>query len=87
MSSVYYKCSLDSPVYNFTEIAIFADETAIYRKNENINYDILSVNKHLKLINQWLTKWKIRINESKCITVMFTTKQRTSYINSNIYTG
>ncbi len=75
----------DFPIHHSTHVAIYADDTAIFSQNRNINYAIKTLNNHMLLVSEWLNKWRIKVNTDKCIAAIFTTKQRTSYVNNNIY--
>lgn len=64
----------DFPTYTNTHIGIFADDSAIFSTHDNYKFAIHRLNYHLNLLNHWLVKWKIKINEEKCVAVMFTRK-------------
>ncbi|GBO23086.1 RNA-directed DNA polymerase from mobile element jockey [Araneus ventricosus] len=61
----------DIPKQFNTILSIFADDTAILARNKNHNYVQLALNRHLKTLEDWFTKWKIQINTDKTEAVMF----------------
>ncbi|GBO27381.1 RNA-directed DNA polymerase from mobile element jockey [Araneus ventricosus] len=61
----------DIPKQFNTILSIFADDTAILARNKNHNYVQIALNRHLKTLEDWFTKWKIQINADKTEAVMF----------------
>ncbi|GBM82442.1 RNA-directed DNA polymerase from mobile element jockey [Araneus ventricosus] len=62
----------DMPKQFNTILSIFADDTAILARNKNHNYIQIALNRHLKTLEDWFTKWKIQINAGKTEAIMFT---------------
>ena len=55
-----------------TTLGTFADHTAIFPAHEDPTIASLNLQKHLTIIEKWLTKWKITVNESKSSHINFT---------------
>ncbi|GBN26269.1 hypothetical protein AVEN_228561-1, partial [Araneus ventricosus] len=50
---------------------MYADDTAILARNKNPKYIQIALNRHLKAFEDWFIKWKIEINVSKTVAIMF----------------
>jgi hypothetical protein len=88
LSPVLYNIFInDIPTFPNSNIAIFADDTALYTTYRNYKYAINNLNKHIKLIAEWLSKWKIKLNADKSVAVMFTNKMLKTYKDHNIKIG
>ena len=61
----------DSKVFTFT----YADDTAILFSHSNPKEASKKLQNHLLLIEQWLLKWRIRVNENKSTHVTFTLRR------------
>jgi hypothetical protein len=55
-------------------MATFADDTAILALDQNPIVASEKLQNHLSLLQQWLCKWKIQLNNTKSVQIMFTTK-------------
>jgi hypothetical protein len=64
----------DVPTTNETTIATFADDTAILALDQNPLSASTKVQNHLNILQPWLNKWKIRVNNDKSVHINFTTK-------------
>jgi hypothetical protein len=54
-----------------TKLGTFADYTAIFATHEDPTIASLNLQEHLHIIEKWLTKWKITVNESKSLHITF----------------
>ena len=57
--------SSDLPTSRETTLGKFADDTAIFATHEDPTTASLNFQEHLHIIEKWLKKWKIKVNESK----------------------
>jgi hypothetical protein len=71
---LYLIYTADIPTTHETNIATFADDTAILALDENPIIASEKLQNHLNLLQQWLRKWKIKVNNNKSVQIMFTTK-------------
>ncbi|GBN95719.1 RNA-directed DNA polymerase from mobile element jockey [Araneus ventricosus] len=55
-----------------TQLALFADDTAIMCTGPNGALNVENLNRHLAELEKWLIRWKIKINVDKCQAVCFT---------------
>lgn len=74
---LYTLYTADLPVTENTQIATYADDTAL----QAINIDPIVASRHLQeQLNEtqiWLKKWRIRANESKSVQITFTMRRQT----------
>jgi len=54
-----------------TTLVTFSDDTAIFATHEDPTITSLNLQGHLHIIEKWLKKWKIKVNESKSSHVTF----------------
>lgn len=64
----------DIPQHPRTMLSLFADDTAIICKGNCIQMPS-RINHHLKLIERWLSQWKILVNVEKTEAIKFTKKE------------
>jgi hypothetical protein len=66
--------SITSDLTTSREITVgtFADDTAIFATHEDPRIASLNLQEHLHIIEKWLKKWNIKVNESKSSHVTFT---------------
>jgi hypothetical protein len=64
--------SSDFPTTRETILGKFADDTAIFATREDPTIASLNFQEHLHIIEKWLKKWKIKVNESKSSHIRFT---------------
>ncbi len=57
-----------------SDIYLFADDTSIFRSGFNNENLALGINSDLNKISLWAKKWKININPSKTVAMLFTKK-------------
>lgn len=68
---ILYLNDLPKPKKGFCEIfrILFADDIIIYTITKNINFANMAMNKYLNEIHEFITKWKLKINVSKCESI------------------
>jgi hypothetical protein len=57
--------TFDLPTSRETTLGTFADDTAILATHEDLTIASLNLQDHLHIIEKWLKKWKIKVDESK----------------------
>lgn len=67
----------DVPVQIRTHLACFADDTASYTSDDDIDIIIGRLQLSLELLQTYFNKWKLKLNESKTEAILFT-RQRTT---------
>jgi hypothetical protein len=55
-------------------MATFADDTAILALDQNPIVASENLQNHLNVLQQWLCKWDIKVNNNKSAQIMFTTR-------------
>lgn len=66
----------DIPKGKSTEIALFADDTAIYSNSFKINKAFEYIQNHVNTLEKYYDKWKIKINTEKTVMTHFTKKKK-----------
>jgi hypothetical protein len=61
-----------------TILGTFTDDTAIFATHEDPKIASLNLQEHLHIIEKWLQKWKIKVNESKLPQKTFTPRKATA---------
>lgn len=61
----------DLPTSPQTKVALFADDTMFYAHNKNYKYAVARLQRQLNLASDWMSKWRIRVNVSKTVAVIF----------------
>mgnify|MGYP002224295341 CR=1 FL=1 len=61
----------DLPSHNNSQVAQYADDTAVYSKHYDISKCTSTITEHLRKITQWCTKWRIKINMEKTQYIVF----------------
>jgi hypothetical protein len=56
-------------------IATYADDTALLTASNDSIVAPRHLQHHLNLLQQWYSKWKIKINQTKSVLVTFTNKR------------
>ena len=74
---LYILYTADLPTNSHTHTSTFADDTAIISVHENplIASNILQT--HISQLEDWLERWKIKVNDKKCIHITFTLRRET----------
>lgn len=62
----------DIPTSRFINTAQFADDTSLFLSGPELNTLTDRLQRHLHLIEQWTTKWRIMLNPSKSLAKIFT---------------
>lgn len=65
----------DIPTFRHTNIAMFADDTAIISQDYDINVAAHELQQSLNQLNIWCKRWKIKLNPSKCEAKIFTLRR------------
>lgn len=73
---LYLLFTYDLPNSLGTEIATFADDTAIISSNQNPEIASLLLQSSLNSVSCWLKRWRIKVNGSKCVHITFTTRRQ-----------
>jgi hypothetical protein len=58
-----------------TILGTFADDTSIFATREDPAIASLNLQEHFHIIEKWLKKWKIKVNESKSSHITFTLRK------------
>lgn len=74
---LYLLFTSDLPISDNSLTSTFADDTAIMVTNKNPQTASRELQEHLSQIEQWMTNWRIKANESKSVHVTFTLHKRT----------
>jgi len=72
---LYVLYTSDLPVSKETILGTFADDTAIFATHADPTIASLNLQEHLNIIEKWLKKWKIKVNESKSSHITFTLRK------------
>jgi outer membrane translocation and assembly module TamA len=59
-------------------ISTFADNTAIFATHEDSTLASLNLQEQLYIIEKWIEKWKIKVNESKSLHIMLPSGKATA---------
>lgn len=68
---LYQIYTLDIPTSDRTVIPTYADDTAILAVDKNADKASEHLKKHLNNLQTWLKSWKIEVNESKSVHIIF----------------
>ncbi|KAL4104430.1 hypothetical protein QTP88_019731 [Uroleucon formosanum] len=74
-SDLFNIYTADIPVTTNTTLATYADDTAILCANNDPDETSNCLQTHLDSIDNWATKWRIKINPDKSVYVPFTLKR------------
>ena len=61
----------DIPISNKTQLAIYADDTAVYSSSWSPRQATRNIQAHLDLILDYFVKWKLRVNPDKTKAITF----------------
>ena len=62
----------DAPKSNCAEIGINADDTVIYSRSRSCQIVERNLQQSLDMLEEWYTKWRVKINVTKSEAIMFT---------------
>lgn len=74
---LYVLFTADLPVDNNILTSTFADDTGFLSSNSNPVSASSNLQKHICKVEEWLKKWRIKVNETKCSQVTFTLNKKT----------
>jgi hypothetical protein len=69
---LYLIYTADIPTTGVTDMATFADDTAILASHLDPNTASHNLQTHLHSLQNWFRKWKFQVNETKSVHVTFT---------------
>lgn len=69
---LYVLYTADIPMTKSTDLATFADDTALITSHENHDTATTQLQRAVSKVAEWMRKWKIQINTEKSVYVMFT---------------
>jgi hypothetical protein len=81
---LYNLFTLDLPQAPNVTIGTFADDTAILTSHMNVLWASTTLQEYLHILNRWLQKWKINVNETKSSYLTLTLRKDPSppiYLN------
>lgn len=70
-----YTCDL--PTHTQLLTSTFADDTAILSTHSDPRQATINLQNHLKAVEKWLAKWRIKVNETKSSHITFTLRRET----------
>ena len=72
---LYVLYTSDLPTSKETTLGTFADDTAIFATHADPKIASLNLQEYLNIIEKWLKKWKIKVNESKSSHLKFSLRK------------
>jgi len=84
---LYTLYTADIPQTSKTTLSTFADDTAIMATHSNPTTASTNIQTHLRKIERWTQKWRLKINETKSAHSTFTLRKGTCppvYVNQSI---
>lgn len=73
---LYLIYTADLPTSENTVVGTFADDTAILSCHEDPQTASHHVQDHISSVSNWLTNWRLKVNESKSVQVTFTLRRQ-----------
>jgi hypothetical protein len=70
----------DLPEFSKTNLALYADDTAIYAHSFYAQAALLQNQLHMKLLTNYFDDWKLKLNESKTELIIFSRKRTNNKI-------
>lgn len=80
--TLYNLYTADYPTHPATTTTLFADDALIMAESAEAQAAAQKINMHLRTLESYLNKWKIKINETKSEVIVLTKK----FNNTNIFT-
>jgi hypothetical protein len=74
---LYLIYTADLPTTNNTTIATFSNDTALLAANNDPVVASQHLQHNLNILQQWCSKWNIKINQTKSVQLTFNTKRLT----------
>jgi hypothetical protein len=74
---LYNVFTSDLPTIDSTITATYADDTVILANDRSTGRASEKIQQHLTLLEEWLDRWKIRVNANKSVHVTFTLRRGT----------
>lgn len=74
---LYLLYTADLPTSRNTELATYADDTAIMASHHDPRMASHRLQNHLNKIENWLSLWRIKVNHNKSIHITFTLRKET----------
>jgi hypothetical protein len=72
---LYTMCTSDNPQSNTAILSTFADDVAIITTHLDPTLAFSNLQDHLRAIENWTRKWRLKINETKCSHIKFTLRR------------
>ncbi|GFV39414.1 RNA-directed DNA polymerase from mobile element jockey [Trichonephila clavipes] len=69
------------PTHDNAILCMFADDTVILASHTELKLAARAINRHLLVLEDWFSKWKIAHNVAKTEAVFFTRKTRLTYLD------
>lgn len=70
--TLYSLYTNDIPNKHPTQIALYVDDTCLYITHKRLDKVTLHLQNAINELEDWLNKWKIKINRNKIQTILFT---------------
>lgn len=74
----------DTPKFSKTKLAVFADDTAVYAHSFSAIVAAKQTQIHINILEEYYSKWKIKINADKAEVITFTRKYKEAKIIQTI---
>lgn len=74
---LYIQYINDLPSTPHVSISLFADDTMFYSSNTAKNIAIIRLQRQTNVANDWIKKWRLKLNTQKTVTILFGTSQKT----------
>ena len=72
---LYLLFTADMPTSPVTHTSTFADDTAFLSIHRQSDVASQRLQTHIEVLEDWLNKWKIKVNASKCVHIIFTLRK------------
>ncbi|GBP78228.1 Probable RNA-directed DNA polymerase from transposon BS [Eumeta japonica] len=74
---LYLIFTADIPTHEYTITATYADDTALLSVDKDSSTASAKLQAHVFKVENWLDKWRIRVNQGKSVHVTFTLRRET----------
>ena len=75
----------DIPRRSCTNLALYADDTAVFCTHRDINFITSKIQAHLRALESYFSRWRIRLNAAKSEFVLFTRKNASNIPQIDIF--